>query len=401
MTTEARPHAALEAAGRDAQGLLDAERFDAGLVAAQQLLDSMPADPDETLRALQLRLLTARLAALTKLDRFDQVLQDCARMLDLVSVDQASAERAGVMIQLSFAQANLLMPENALRAAHVALQDGLQLRDGLLTAQALERLAMVYLSMGDADAALTFMFEALEHMDQHSSGYERIRRYSNALHLICSLFDAYTDAGQVEQASAVLARGAACNEQGSALAPEVSSHYIVAMWRANQARWHRRCGRSQVARGAFLDLEQRAAAAGWHAVRRPVLLELALMAESEGRPQEALTLLAAVFEPAELRVRDVVALPALRAQARCYAATDQAERAAAADEQWALRQRLRRQAVGRAETQLAGLDRRILASLAAADSARLDDVVRQLREQRRRGVGLRLQDHDWPAEPTA
>ncbi|MCV2355232.1 hypothetical protein LNV09_13840 [Paucibacter sp. B2R-40] len=395
MSAEFAAEGPFESEFSAAQALLDGEQFEAGLFAAERLLARLPEDSDETMREQKIRLLTARVAALTKLDRFDQVLLDCARMLDLVSLDQPSQQRASVMIQLSFAQANLLMPEQALRAAHVALQDGLQLQGSLLTAQALERLAMAYLSMGDGSAALTFIFEALVHMDQHKSGYERLRRYSNAMHLICTLHDAYVDAENFAAASAVLERADGFNHQAAALAPEVASHYIVNMWRANQARWHRRCGRRQVARGAFLDLEQRAAELAWHAVRRPVLLELALMEEGEGRPQEALTLLAAVFEDAQLRVRDVVALPALRAQTRCFSAVGQAERAAAAAAQWAARQAARRQAVHQAEQQLPGLDQRILASLAAAESARLDEVVRQLREQRRQGAGLTLRDHEW------
>ncbi len=404
MTAESSPPAEFEREFQAAQALLDAEQFGAGVAAVQHLLDGLlqsPATSDEEKGAQEYRLRIARVAALTKLDRFDLVLHDCARMLDLVSLDQPSAQRGNVMIQLSFAQANLLMPEQALRAAHVALQDGLHLKNGLLTAQALERLAMVYLSMGDGEAAVTFMFEALGHMDQHNSGYERIRRYSNAMHLICSLFDAYIDAEDFPAASAVRDRAAGINEQASALAPEVASPYIVSMWRANQARWHRRCGRRQMARGAFLDLEQRAAAGGWHAVRRPVLLELALMEEDECRPQQALALLAAVFERADLRVRDLVALPALRAQMRCFTALGEPESAALAAAQWAARQDARRQAVAQAKAQLSGLDQRILASLAAADRARLDEVMRQLREQRRRGAGLKLFDHDWPGEASS
>jgi len=398
MKAESSQVAEFEQAFRDAQSLLGAEQFAAGLGALQGLLERLPEQADDVSRGQEYRLLLERVAALTKLDRFDRVLSDCARMLDLVSLDQASAERARVMIQLSFAQANMLMPEQALRAAHVALQDGLHLRDALLTAQALERLAMVYLSMGDGDAALTLMFEALGYMDRHQSDYERIRRYSNAMHLICTLFDAYVDAEQFAQAHAVRDRAHSINEQASALVPDVASQYIVSMWRANQARWHRRCGRRQLARGAFIDLEQRAAEAGWHAVRRPVLLELALMEEGECRPQEALTLLAAVFEREDLLVRDVVALPALRALQRCFVATGQVESATAAAAQWAARQEARRQAVSQAKVQLPGLDRRILASLLEADRARLDEVVRKMREQRRRGAGLKLLDHEWAGE---
>ena len=398
MTIETSPHSEFERAFQDAKALLDAEQFDPGLDAVQAFLDRMPADPDEAMRDLLYRMLITRVGALTKLDRFDRVLLDCDRMLDLVSVDQVSAQRANVLIQLSFAQANLLMPEQALRAAHVALQDGIQLQDGLFTAQALERLAMVYLSMGDGDAALTFMFEALGFMDHHKSDYERIRRYSNALHLICSLFDAYIDAEKFVEAEAVLARALSFNAQASALAPQVDSQYIVCMFRANLARWNRRCGRRQMARGAFLDLERRAAAGGWHAVRRPVLLELALMEEGECHPLEALALLAAVFERTDLRVRDVVALPALRAQMRCYAATGQPDLAATAAANWNSRVAQRRQAVRQAMAQLPDLGPRILASLAEADRARLDEVVRQLREQRQRGAGLKLLDHEWTDE---
>jgi tetratricopeptide (TPR) repeat protein len=395
MQSDLVQHAELETELAAVQSLLDAEQFNFGLAAAQQLLERLPAEPDESQRDLLYRLLMARVAALTKLDRFDQVLLDCSGMLDLVSLDQSSVRRAGVMIQLSFAQANLLMPEQALRAAHVALQDGLQLQDGLITAQALERLAMVYLLMGDGESAMKFMFEALGQMNQHSSGYERIRRYSNAMHLICTLFDAYVDAEKFVEANAIRDRAADFNEQASALAPQVASQYIVCMWRANQARWHRRCGRRQMARGAFLDLKQRAAAAGWHAVRRPVQLELALMAEGECLPQDAIALLQALFEPADLRVRDVVALPALRALERLYSETNQHERAAAARQDLGLRQAMRRQAVQQAQAQTAGLSERILATLAEADRKRLDEVIRRLRDQRSQGRGLRLRDQDW------
>ncbi|MCV2370088.1 hypothetical protein [Roseateles oligotrophus] len=394
MTAESTSYGALEDALRDAQALLETEQFGPGLAAIQRLLDGLP-DHEEASRDLQYRLLISRGTALTKLDCFDQVLDDCARMLDLVSLDQPSARRASVMIQMSFAQANLLMPEQALRAAHIALQDGLQLQDGLLTAQALERLAMAYLSMGDGETATTLMFEALGQMNQHSSDYERIRRYSNAMHLICSLFDAYVEAEKYVEASAILDRAVGFNDQASELAPQVASQYIGCMWRANQARWHRRCGRHQMARGAFLDLAQRAAVAGWHAVRRPVLLELALMEEGQCRPYEATALLRAVFEPAGLRVRDLVALPALRALERLYGETGQMEQATAARQELDKRQGRRQQAAQRAQTQMAGLSERIVAALAEADRKRLDDVIRQLRDQRKPANDVRLRDQDW------
>ena len=95
--------------------------------------------------------------------------------------------------------------------------------------------------------------------------------------------------------------------------PQVPGRYMVCMWQANLARYWRRCQRMAEAQTLFQACVEEAESQGWHAVRRPAQLELALMAECGAELDQARALLLALFEPEALRVRDVVALPAYRA----------------------------------------------------------------------------------------
>ncbi|MEJ6005689.1 hypothetical protein WG899_09035 [Paucibacter sp. AS339] len=390
--------AALEQQLAQVEALFQEGSLEAGFDRVQFLLkdiEDLATPGNASLRDLEFRARMMCIVGLSKLDRFEEVLREGARMLDLVSLDQPSSQRAQLMTQLAFAHTQCGMSEQALRAAHVAMQDGLLLQDRLLTAQALERVAMTYFFMGDGPAAERFMFEALGYMDQHSPLYERIRRFSNALHLSCSLHDMYLEAELPHLAQAILRKVDGFVPEAEALAPGLAGDYIVYMLRANLARWHRRCGRQQLARGAFLDALAKSESAGWYAVRRPVLLELALMADEQGDAQTALDLLTRVFEPGELRVRDVVAMPTYRALERLYRASEQADLAKVAQQGLASRLARRDQAAQAVQAQLPQLSTRIVEALAEADSARLDEVIRSLREQRRQGKGLKPPDQSW------
>jgi len=358
-------------------------------------LDRLGVFGDVALQQLEFRARMLGISGLAKLDRFDEMLREGAKLMDLLALDQPSSQRAELMTHLAFAYTQCGMSEQALRAAHVALQDGLQLKDRLLTAQALERLAMTYFAIGDGASAERFMFEALAYMDQHSPMYERVRRFSNALHLCCSLHDMYLQSGLDHLAPAVLRKVDGFVAEAEALAPELAGDYMGYMMRANLARWHRRCGRLQLARGAFLAVLAKSESAGWYAVRRPVLLELALMADEQGDGQAALELLTRVFEPGELRVRDVVAMPTYRALERLYRVAEQPDLAKVALQGLAARQERREKSAQAAQEQLPQLSARIAEALAEADRARLDQVISGLREQRRQRKLKPPQDETW------
>ncbi|MCV2349642.1 hypothetical protein [Paucibacter sp. Y2R2-4] len=381
-----------------AQELIQAGSLEAGFEAIQRLLaaiQSLELPNDAGLRELEFRVRLLSISGLIQWDRFDEVLRECTKMLDLVSLDQPSSQRALLMSQLAFAHTQFGMPEQALRAAQVAIQDSLLLKDRLLASQALERAATTYFFMGDGTSAERFMFEALGYMDQHSPVHERLRRFSNAVHLSCSLHDMYQEAGQAPMALAILHKVDSFADEADSLVPALAGEYITYMWRANLARWHRRCGRLQLARGAFLAALSKAESAGWHAVRRPVLLELALMAETQGDTPAALDLLVRVFEPGEIRVRDVVAMPTYQALERLYKASSQEDLAKMAAQGMAARQTRRDQAAQAVQADLPQLSARIVAALAEADRARLDEVIRSLREQRRQSRGGNSADSGW------
>ncbi len=375
----------LESQWLAAQALMQVGKLEAAHAASQAgvaAIQALDAGADEALLDLEFRLRLLGVSALSQWDQFDAVLRECATMLDRVSLDQPSRQRALLMNQLAFAHTQFGMPEQALRAAQVALQDSLWLKDRLLTAQSLERLAMTYGFMKDAANAERLMSEALGFMDQHSPVHERLRRFSNAAHLSCNLHDMYQEAGQGAEALAALRKVESFVNEADGLVPAMSGDYMAHMWRANLARWHRRCGRLQLARGIFQAALDQAEAAAWHAVRRPALLELGLMAEGEGDAPAALALLLRVFEPGDIRVRDVVAMPTYQALQRLYALSGQDELARVAAQGRAARQARREQATRAAQTELPRLSARIAQALAEADRARLDEVIQSLREQK-------------------
>ncbi|MEJ6001621.1 hypothetical protein [Paucibacter soli] len=358
--------------------------YEAALTGADAVLRGLEA-ADAASPTLQRGALMLRVQSLSKLERFDAMLEACSQVLNLLPLYEASVERAELMVLMAFGYVNLGMSEQSLRAAHVALQDGLQLQNPTLASRALDRTAMAYLSMGDGLEAERFMVEAVGFSEHLSSAQERLSRYSNALHLFCSLHDAYAEVDRRQMASGVLARAARLLGQGDALLVEVDSPHMRCMWRANQARWRRRRGEREPARVALRAVLVESLAQHWHSIRRSVQLELALMDAEVGDAASALELLQALFEPAELRVRDRVALRALTLMVQLYAALNQVEQAAQAGEELARRQAERAAAVARAHAQLAGLGARILDALVEADRARVDEEIRRLRDLRAEG----------------
>lgn len=363
-------------------------------------LEQSPRDrPEHARQRYQLLLLRAR--CLSKFDRFDEALQDCDSLMDLQLPLQCSRERAELMELISFCHANLSMPEPALRAAHVTFQDGLQLQDPLLCSQGLERAAMAYWCMGDAMEAERFMIEALGFVEQQPSAYEKLRRYSNALHLLCALHDQHQLHGQGRMAQGVLERGSRFLPLGQAFCHQEPSDFIRLVWLANVGRWQRRLGHAQLAREQLNAVLAEAPTRQWHGLRRSIQLELALLDESDKLPQRALQRLQALFEPAELRVRDIEALGAMAACQRLHLQLGDVEQSQAAAE--ALRER-RQQRLARAreaQQRLAGLSQRIANALADADRQRVDrelQRLRRLRDEEALHRGADRAELDWVSE---
>ncbi|TDP63846.1 hypothetical protein DES47_104128 [Roseateles toxinivorans] len=338
-------------------------RFDEVLCATDAVLrvvdDPIECRSDELLfQALMLRV-RCRL----KFERFDVVLKDCQRLLGLVALDQPSLRRAELLINMSFAHSQLAMHELALRGARMAWQDAQALKNIPLASRAIERVAMCHLALGDAVEAERFMQEALGLIEQQGSTYERVQRYSNALHMVCGLHDSYLAQDNPGMALGLLARASRVVAQGSAAAQAIDSEYLRTMWEANVARWLRRRGEAERAQAELLRLADLAGVRGWAAIRRSAQLEMALIAEVAGQRSAALDLLRALFDPPELRVRDGVALPALEAQVRLHAAVGDSAAVARVLEQLVARRSARAAAVRQAREQLPGAGMGIMDTL--------------------------------------
>ncbi|MBT9501803.1 MAG: hypothetical protein IV092_11195 [Burkholderiaceae bacterium] len=338
-------------------------RFDEALRAADAVLRVLDEAIECPTEDLLFRALMLRVRCRLKFERFDAVLVDSERLLGLVALDRSSLRRAELLINMSFAHSQLSMHELALRAARVAWQDALALKNIPLASRAIERLAMCHLALGDAIEAERFMQEALGLIEQQGSTYERVQRYSNAMHMVCGLHDGYLAQGNPGMAQGLLARASRVVAQGSAAAQAIDSDYLRSMWEANVARWLRRRGELDRAEAALRQLGALAEAQGWLAIRRSTQLEMALIAEGAGRPGPALELLQALFEPVALRVRDSVALPALEAQVRLYATVGDSAAVTRALAHLATRRSVRAEAVRQAREQLPDAGVRIMDTL--------------------------------------
>lgn len=342
-------------------------RFEDALRAADAVMrvvdDPINCRSDELLfQALMLRV-RCRL----KFERFDAVLKDCERLLGLVALDQPSLRRAELLTNMAFAHSQLALHELALRAARMAWQDALALQHMPLAARAIERVAMCHLALGEANEAERFMQEALGLIEQQGSTYERVQRYSNALHMVCGLYDGHMADGNPALAKGLLDRAGRVVAQGRAAALTIDSEYLLSMWEANVARWLRRRGDAAHSQAELQRLAALADARGWVAIRRSAQLEMALLAEAAGRPAVAMEMLQALFEPADLRVRDSVALPALEARLRLHAAGGDKAAVATVLAQLAARRSARAEALRQVREQLPDIGMAIMGTLGQSE----------------------------------
>lgn len=353
---------------------------------------------DERPPELEALRLEARLLALrceSRLEHFDQLVLGCSELLAELPRNQASATRANAMILLSYGQAQLTDPEGALSAAFVAVQDGLALDDRDLVAQALDRVALSYLAMGDGMSAERFMLEAIGFAEQTGDADTRLLRVSNALYMMCNLHDALLEAGDRAAAAALIQRSRRMTLPGEHAAAESRNPYLRCMWQANMARWLRRAGRPEAAADLLTQVRKNSCSHGWYAIWRPLQLEQAAVLEEQGRLQDAVRELESMFEPIDVPLRDPQALRVHQQLQRLRIALGQPDRAAESRSRH--EELLVRSLRGLAQVHrhLPDLGAQITEMLAQADRQRLKSELARLRQLHEDGRGMVVPGHAW------
>lgn len=373
--------------------------FEDVLQALEPLLEELRfRHPDSAeLHRLRVRGLLLRMRSLSKFDRLEDILHSGAEALELLSGHGPTVERAEVFVFQAFAYNLLAWPQPALSATHLALQDALALGSTELSAQAMERAAMCYLSMGDGLLAERFMLEAIGFAEQCTASAAKQLRYSNALHLACVLFDAYQDCGEPDAARQLLPRFGRVQAQGEHhMAALAHSCYIDAIWHGNQARWLRRAGQTERAGRLLREVLALALARDWQGLIRPMRLELGLELQAAGQHAQALQELQRVFEPLELPLREFQAVRCLQAMALSQQALGQDAQAEQTQATLALRLQGQRERVLAAQRRLAGLDQRMMDMLQAADRARIEQELQSMGQRAQQGRAVRVPGMDWP-----
>ncbi|MCV2364239.1 hypothetical protein LNV23_12365 [Paucibacter sp. DJ1R-11] len=372
--------------------------FEEVLQALEPLLEELRHrhPPSAELHRLHVRGLLLRMRSLSKFDRLEDILHSGAEALELLAHDGPTVERAEVFVFQAFAYNLLAWPQPALSATQLALQDALALGSTEFSAQAMERAAMCYLSMGDGLLAERFMLEAIGFAEQCTASTAKQLRYSNALHLACVLFDAYQDCGEASAASQLLPRFGRVQAQGEHhMAALAHSCYIDAIWHGNQARWLRRAGQTERAGRLLREVLALALARDWQGLIRPMRLELSLELQAAGLHAQALQELQRLFEPLDLPLRETQALRGLQAMARSQQALGQSTQAEQTQATLALRLHGQRERIADAQRRLAGLDQRLVDMLQAADRARIEQDLQSMGQRAQQARVLRVPGMDW------
>lgn len=369
------------------QGLYDQGNFAELLPRLQQwLASSAAADRSARLRAgvLQLR-------CLAKLEQWEALAREGNAML--LQPDLASHEAAmDTLILLSYGELQLGDAEMSLSAAFAALQLSLQRRSPAHSAQALDRLAMSYLWLGDAALAERYLLEAIGYCHQLGDADTSLLRYSNGLVLLITLYDALRAAARFDEAQALAQRMQRFVVQGSKIEHQARRRYERHMWAANLARWQCRRDESEVHRQALLAQLAEADARGWGNSRRTLRLDLARFACAAARWDEALLRLQQMNEPQQVPMRLLHALSQQRLLAEVFEALGRADEAAAARRRLAALLQQERAAIERVHSQLPGLPHAIAHTMSQAEQEQLDAEMRRLREARTAGLSLATRD---------
>ncbi len=365
------------------QSLYDQGSFAELLPRLQQwLAGSAAAD-----RAARLRAGVLQLRCLAKLEQWEALAREGHAMLQ--QPDLAAHEAAmDTLILLSYGELQLGDAEMSLRAAFAALQLSLQQRSPAHSAQALDRLAMSYLWLGDAALAERYLLEAIGYCHQLGDADTSLLRYSNGLVLLITLYDALRAAARHDEAQALAQRMQRFVVQGSKIEHQARRHYERRIWAANLARWQCRRKDSEAHRQLLLTQLAEADTRGWGNIRRTLRLDLARFACAAGRWDEALQRLQQMNEPQQVPMRLLHALSQQRLLAEVFEALGQADEAAAARRRLAALLEQERAAIERVHCQLPGLSHAITQTLSLADQHRLDAEMHRLREAEAAGLSL-------------
>ncbi|MBA4344224.1 MAG: hypothetical protein C0423_18950 [Methylibium sp.] len=367
------------------QALYDQGSFTELLPRLQQwLAGSATAD-----RAARLRAGVLQLRCLAKLEQWEALAREGNAML--LQPDLASHEAAmDTLILLSYGELQLGDAEMSLSAAFAALQLSLQRRSYAHSAQALDRLAMSYLWLGDAALAERYLLEAIGYCHQLGDADTSLLRYSNGLVLLITLYDALRAAARHDEAQALAQRMQRFVVQGSKIEHQARRHYERRIWAANLARWQCRREDSGAHRQLLLAQLAEAEARGWGNIRRTLRLDLARFDCAAARWDEALLHLQQMNEPQQVPMRLLHALSQQRLLAEVLDAMGQAEQAEQARQRLQSLQQQEQAAVEQARRALPELPHAIARLQSQADQEHINAEMQRLRQAKARGEALTL-----------
>lgn len=338
-------------------------------------------------RATQLRAGVLQLRCLAKLEQWEALAREGNAML--LQPDLASHEAAmDTLILLSYGELQLGDAEMSLRAAFAALQLSLQRRSSAHSAQALDRLAMSYLWLGDAALAERYLLEAIGYCHQLGDADTSLLRYSNGLVLLITLYDALRAAARHDEAQTLAQRMQRFIVQGSKIEHQARRYYERRIWAANLARWQCRREDSGAHRLQLLAQLAEAEARGWGNIRRTLRLDLARFDCAAARWDAALLHLQQMNEPLQVPLRLLHALSQQRLLAEVFEALGRADEAGAARLRLAALRQQEGAAVEAVRRQLPGLSHAITQTMSQAEQQQLDTEMRRLREAQAAGLSL-------------
>lgn len=366
------------------QSLYDQGSFGALLPQLQSWLAAPVEAPTEPL----LRALVLELRCLAKLESWEELARKGARLLRRPELADRPAA-IDTLILLSYGELQFGDAEMSLRAAHAALQLALRLRSIEHVAQALDRLAMSYLWLGDSLLAERYLLEAIGYCHQIGDPDTSLLRYSNGLVLLVTIYDALQAAGRDDEARALAQRMQRFVNQGLGVEHRARRQYERRLWAANLARWQARRdadhGRSREQLRAALD---EARERGWGNMQRTLSLDLARFALADGQPELALRYLQQMNAPELGALRLLHARSQQQLLARAYRELGLADAQAAAELRLAALQQREAAAIAQVREQLPELHHAIGETLSQSDRQFIDTEMHRLREAQAQGKAL-------------
>ncbi len=330
-----------------------------------------------------------QLRCLAKLEQWEDLARQGAALLNDPGL-HGSAAAIDVLVLLSYGELQLGDAEMSLRAAHTALNLSLQRRSPEHAAQALDRLAMGYLWLGDAALAERYLLEAIGYCHQLGDPNTSLLRYSNGLVLMIKIHDSLRECGRDDEARALAQRMQRFLVQGSKIEPQASRTYERRMWAANLARWRYRRGEQAAALQELQGLLDEAEQRGWGNIHRTLHMDLAKFALQGSRWHEAIEHLQRMSPPGQAPMRMVHALAQQQGLAEAFAALGHAEQAEHARQRLQSLQQQEQLLLDQARRALPELPHAIARLQSLADQQHIDAEMQRLRLAQERGEALTL-----------